>query len=561
MAAADDDDWTRPRAAAGANAPRDYFSMRPPREDGGGWRGGRGGRDRRQGPPPPPPPPQSPQDEPAAVDPTRKRLQEQLLRAGDKGEAKTLEQLAQTLLLDVGPDAPAAGVVEEVLMQCVSSLPGKLGVYAALLGLLNVRASEFVDRLVERVQLELQAALQAAHTHLARRLLQFICELAAACVVAPGDAARLLHQMVDAGGDAHLYAAIAALPNGGRVLQRAEPEGLATLLRRIDERMEAREREPGVLSAAFSDARMWPEPLGALWAAVRECGESSGWRTRALQQPQLEMERLLKSGPLHRLSVEHVVRPAAPGARFSPRPECRLVAADHELNRELTAADRAVASEQIADLFLFFHDTPSEVVRRLFALPLPFDYRHLVVESFFAHLFWLPQPPHLEAYYGSVLIGVFNATPQLLPPVLGPALNRVFQSAELLDLECRDRLAEVGGVGAPARRRRPAPPRCGAALLTTPCSGSPCTSPTSTTAGPGTRGSPPWSSARASRDATCCSASWPLVCDSPTAIASAAVYPKSTRRRCPPRQSSPRTRSTRTRRPPSCPPGRALDAA
>jgi len=145
--------------------------------------------------------------------------------------------------------------------------------------------------------------------------------------------------------------------------------------------------------------------------------------------------------PLH--AADHMTLPSSPPPRL--RPILRLFPRA-ALYPPFPLNDLLLA-DFISDLLTTFEALHKECTKQLLALPLPLSNearqhgQYLIIESIFENLLTLPQSNVRQVYYGTIFIDLFKAQPNLMPPLVGAALNFLFQQLGRIELECRDRLA------------------------------------------------------------------------------------------------------------------------
>lgn len=107
-----------------------------------------------------------------------------------------------------------------------------------------------------------------------------------------------------------------------------------------------------------------------------------------------------------------------------------------------------LVGEYVGDLLGAFEALHKEGTKQLLSLPLPLSEearqvgQYLLIESIFAELLTLPTPPVRPIYYGAILIDLFKAQPNLMPPLLGSGVNFLFHRLGDLDVECTERLLD-----------------------------------------------------------------------------------------------------------------------
>lgn len=180
--------------------------------------------------------------------------------------------------------------------------------------------------------------------------------------------------------------------------------------------------------------------LTSLWSAVKAMKETD-WASSSIPTPHAYFaDRWIDATP-QQLSISAIPSQAGkPSHRI--RPDLRLYNSSMGFDNEITEIDRVLASEYIKDILITFERLPKECIKQLLALPVPFDYHHILVETILACLFTPTSPRHIAPYYGSIFVHLFKALPKHIPPLFGRGVNALFLALPSLDVEVRDVFAK-----------------------------------------------------------------------------------------------------------------------
>ena len=192
------------------------------------------------------------------------------------------------------------------IMECVTELPVKTPVYAALVGLLNVRVPEFVEEVVRAAIEQLEQKLGSSDPDdktRARLLLRFIACLPSVGVISAEHALECLDAIVcgavAAADDANpgwqpradflVYIVLAAMPWAGESLSAHAETGNAAeifdvLLSSVEEYLGRRSRGPDPASMTFAAADGRADDwLEELWGRVNEVRKAGAVAIEAWQ--------------------------------------------------------------------------------------------------------------------------------------------------------------------------------------------------------------------------------------------------------------------------------------
>ena len=94
----------------------------------------------------------------------------------------------------------------------------------------------------------------------------------------------------------------------------------------------------------------------------------------------------------------------------------------------------------LSDVLLVFESIHKEATRHLLLLSTGEDYAPLLISLLFSSLFTLPSPPTRPVYYSAIILDLFKLEPQVMPPIIGLAINTLFERLDGMDMECFDRM-------------------------------------------------------------------------------------------------------------------------
>ena len=164
------------------------------------------------------------------------------------------------------------------------------------------------------------------------------------------------------------------------------------------------------------------------------------WRTELILRPHIKLATDLAALTPLPLALALSVPPNSPAPPSLP-PQLNLFP-DHPLPPTLstTTLTHYVLLTQLLDILSIYTAIHKEAARQLLLLPTGEDYSAMLVSLLFSSLFTLPSTSTSLLYIAAIIIDLFKAEPNLLPPIIGLAINALFERLDVLDTEALDRL-------------------------------------------------------------------------------------------------------------------------
>ncbi|KAK4723302.1 hypothetical protein R3W88_026081 [Solanum pinnatisectum] len=362
------------------------------------------------------------------------------------------------------------------LLQCAEQLPHKIPLYGTLIGLLNLENEEFVSKLVESTQINLQDALETGQCNKIRILMRFLTVLMCSKVIQPSALVVIFESLLSsaattvdeekgipswqARADFYITCILSCLPWGGAELVEQVPEEIERVMVGVEAYLSIRRRVSDAGVSVFEDIEETnngvneKDFLEDLWSRVQDLS-NRGWKLDSVPRLHLSFEAQLVAGKSHDLSpVSCPEQPGPPGAlsgiafgRKKHEAELKYPQRIRRLNifpsnktEDLQPIDRFVVEEYLLDVLFFLNGCRKECAAYMVGLPVPFRYEYLMAETIFSQLLLLPQPPFRPIYYTLVIIDLCKALPGAFPAVIAGAVRALFDKITDLDMECRTRL-------------------------------------------------------------------------------------------------------------------------
>jgi nuclear cap-binding protein subunit 1 len=377
------------------------------------------------------------------------RLRALLARLGERSRdslERNIAQLADHLEEEIQSHSE---LVLSTVVTCMKRLSAKGSIYGTLVGLLNARSADVGRQFVSRIGEALSESLAEHRRDESRLLLRAVAELTNAHVIASSSLMALFSQLLDtipsqeldeSRSDFIVYLVVSTLPFAGRTLSLEEKDAFGSLMNDVDQFMADRSRSLGSTLSVFPQQSAEEDLLANMWRALKRL-RNENWVTNCFQTPYMEFSRQLMESTLHSFKLTAIPSQAG-GPAFHLRPDLRIFMQLDSKKPQYDDIGRYVIGNYVADTFQFFRSSHKEAAKQIYSFPLKVDYREIVIETFFACLLDLPTPVYEPIFYGVVMCDLFKMAPKHIPPVLGRAVNYLFQQIGAMDLECRERMAE-----------------------------------------------------------------------------------------------------------------------
>uniref|UniRef100_A0A1S4BFB3 Nuclear cap-binding protein subunit 1 n=1 Tax=Nicotiana tabacum TaxID=4097 RepID=A0A1S4BFB3_TOBAC len=364
----------------------------------------------------------------------------------------------------------------QFLLQCAEQLPHKIPLYGTLVGLLNLENEEFVAKLVENAQINLQDALETGKCNKIRILMRFLTVLMCSKVIQPSALVVIFECLLSssattvdeekgipswqARADFYITCILSCLPWGGAELVEQVPEEIERVMVGVEAYLSIRKRVSDAGFSVFEDieetnnAVNEKDFLEDLWSRVQDLS-SREWKLDSVPRPHLSFEAQLVAGKSHDLAPVSCPEQPGPSGVLSgiafgrqkheaelkyPQRIRRLNIFPSNKTEDIQPIDRFVVEEYLVDVLLFLNGCRKECTSYMVGLPVPFRYEYLMAETIFSQLLLLPQPPFKPTYYTLVIIDLCKALPGAFPAVVAGAVRALFDKIADLDMECRTRL-------------------------------------------------------------------------------------------------------------------------
>lgn len=385
------------------------------------------------------------------------RLESLITRVGEKSTSSlesNLEGLASVLEADL-PNYKTK--ILRILCECATNLPEKHSVYTTLVGLLNAKNYNCGGEYVEMLVRNLKEALKTEQFESARMMVRFLADLVNCHVIVAGSLLAMFDNFIEVTlednipqvrSDWYVFAVLSALPWVGRELYEKKEVEFQKLMITIDNYISKRQKIHVPALRVWSSDHPHPqeEYLDCLWAQIRNL-QKNKWVEKQLLRPYLAFDGVLCEALQH--TLPQIIPPSHNEEIMYPLPSVVFRLFDYTDVPEGPTLPGSHAIERflIEDhLHRIIHSNYRERKDCAAALlsfttknKIPLNY--MIVEVMFAQLFSLPEPPHLEIFYGSTLIELCKLQPGSMPQVLAQASEMLYERLDTMKTTCIERFA------------------------------------------------------------------------------------------------------------------------
>lgn len=363
-----------------------------------------------------------------------------------------------------------------LLIQCAEQLPHKIPLFGTLIGLMNLENEDFVRKVVESTQTNLQDGLDTGNCNRIRTLMRFLTVLMCSKVLQPSSLVVVFETLLSSAAtivdeekgnpswqacaDFYITCILSCLPWGGAELVEQVPEEIERVMVGVEAYLSIRRHAFDTGLSFFEDDDETENELGEkdfledLWSRVQDLS-NNGWKLESVPRHHLLFEAQLVAGKSHEFGpISCPLQLHSPSTLSGinsgkqkheaelkyPQRIRRLNIFPASKTEDLQPIDRFVVEEYLLDVLFFFNGSRKECASFMVGLPVPFRYEYLMAETIFSQLLMLPQPPFKPIYYTLVIIDLCKALPGAFPAVVAGAVRALFEKIADLDMECQTRL-------------------------------------------------------------------------------------------------------------------------
>lgn len=387
------------------------------------------------------------------------RLESLICRVGDKTTSSSLEinlqGLASVLIADLSNHKTK---ILTILCDCIKTLPERMTVYSTLVGLLNVENYNAGGDLIEMLVKNLRECLRLSDYTTSINIFRFLADLVNCRTIMASSLIMLYTTLLDVineenipqvRSDWYVFVVISSLPWVGRELLLKKPSEFDQLMITIDGYMKERNINHLEVLQVWSsnDGLQQEEYLDAIWRQIKELNESK-WEEMAILRPYIYFEILLRDALQH--TIPTIIIPPHQVNNIYPLPRVLFRLFDYSDVPENSppipkpqSIERFVIEEYLHQILHVNCQERKDCADALLSLNLKFKtpLNYMIVEVIFDQLFQLPIVPHLEVFYGSLLIELCKLQPSSMPQVLAQATEILYDRLDVMNITCIDRFS------------------------------------------------------------------------------------------------------------------------
>ncbi|KAI0988679.1 hypothetical protein GJ496_004381 [Pomphorhynchus laevis] len=369
-----------------------------------------------------------------------------------------IERLSEVLLADMIEHQTK---INELLLFCIFEVPEKITIYSTLIGVMNARNSSFGSGFLQSLWTELHRCLSRGEFTHVQRIIRFICDLINSKVITAESLLNLLGILINTADDSSggerrsdffIYIVLSSLPWCGKQLYESRPQALNQLLNSIYEYVQSGKRQklylPLLQVWSSQEPHLQEDYLGCLVEQIKHLVEDE-WVESQIVRPYRAFDSVLCDAVSHQF------------------PQLELLTADEEESNELVyplpkvifrmfdytdvpdnfilpgshSIERFLIEDQLSNIIHTYHlerkSCAMYLLNHKVQRNIPLDY--IIVEVIFGQLFTLPNSPHIELFYGAMLIELCKMRPASLPQVLAQATELIFDRLSTMKAICIER--------------------------------------------------------------------------------------------------------------------------
>ncbi|KAL2918616.1 Nuclear cap-binding protein subunit 1 [Polyrhizophydium stewartii] len=382
-----------------------------------------------------------------------------LFRLGERGALRTSLENAVS---DLEKEFDYRQAFLDGFKRCVLNVPHKIGMYAALTGMISVRYFDIAKDIVTHLAAALNSSLEAAHFRSAKLLLRFFAECVNSNVILPAQLITIFDTLLavtleadvrQERSDAIVFLVLSAIPWAAAQLRDRAKDAFERIMGGMHQYFDLRaSRAASVgINAALEATAMYRahddfpfariDKLGLLWLQIQDLA-SNNWETQILLKVHDAVEDVLSESLQH--EVPQIVVPSTLTViKFNYQPKI-IIFDDSLLEGEspwshlprVQTISRFILDDLATDIIRIFSLNHKECCRLLLEMDKFLDAAHAldmavvvaeaVVECIFAELLRLPKSQERTVYYETLIIDLCKEALGMVPVIFARAIKTLY---------------------------------------------------------------------------------------------------------------------------------------
>lgn len=393
---------------------------------------------------------------------TEDKLQLALFSLGQKIDS-TFEQTLRDLCTTLCNDLPKQKkTILNILNQCIELIPERLTIYSTLIGLLHASVITFASDFLDTCISSLKEHLVLNKFESIQRYIRFLSDLINVKLLSSSSILSLYETLIDTTTETNIpqvrtdffvSCILISLPYSGKILSEKHNTELNRLLYMIDKYVYKRSKIHVPILQVWTALEPHPqeEYLDCLWAQIKRLNQDEWAETQIFRPYYTYADTLfsdISASIVH--DLPSLIIPKHTDGILYPLPKIVFRMFDYTDVPEqyvlpgAHAIERYLIEDEIASIIHTYHNERKDCAIQLTQIrsknKIPLNY--MIIEVIFGHLFMLPRPPHMELFYGSLLLELCKLQPSTLPPVLVQAVEMLFERLNTMKTSCIERFVK-----------------------------------------------------------------------------------------------------------------------
>jgi len=393
---------------------------------------------------------------------TEEKLQLALFSLGETTDGNLVQNLRDLCTSLCNDLSKHKKTIMAILNQCIQLLPERLTIYTTLIGLLHTSVITFGSDLLDTIVSALKDFLDKNQFEMVFRYVRFLSDLTNVKLVSTSSLIALYETLLQTTNetnipqvrsDFYVSCILTSLPYSGKTLAEKNNPDIVRLLHTIDKYIYKRSKIHVPILQVWTSTEPHPqeEHLDCLWAQIKRLNQDE-WVESQIFRPYYAYAETLFSDASASIfqDLPSIILPSHSDSIVYPLPKIVFRMFDYtDVPEQFVlpgahAIERYLIEDEIANIIHTYHTERKDCAKYLTAMrannKIPLNY--MIVEVIFGLLFQLPRSPHVDLFYGSLLLELCKLQPSTLPPVLVQAVEMIFERLSTMKTSCIERFVK-----------------------------------------------------------------------------------------------------------------------